>query len=248
MFPIKTKAIVIKSIKWKDTSKIVTLYTRETGKVSVIAKGVRKLKSTYGGVLESINLIEAIIYPSPKRQVQILGPASLENSFPEIKKDIEKTSYTYAVLELIYILIPIGSVDSIFFDFTKILLEEMEKIRQPKIIFWFFLLKISSYMGFRPDFNTCIICSNESDGAETYFSFQKGGLVCKRCCGANFEGWRLDANAIKILNKLQKMNYKVMSTQALVTIDKFPYTEFLLSYLRFHSDENLELNSLKILK
>ena len=130
MSPIKTSAIVLKSIKWKDTSKIITLYTRETGKISVVAKGVRKLKSSYGGVLESINLIEVIIYYSSKRQVQILGAVSLENSFPQIKKDIERTSYAYAILELISILVPIGSADGIFFDFIKTLLEEMVGLKR----------------------------------------------------------------------------------------------------------------------
>ena len=248
MSPIKTSAIVLKSIKWKDTSKIITLYTRETGKISVVAKGVRKLKSSYGGVLESINLIEVIIYYSSKRQVQILGSVSLENSFPQIKKDIERTSYAYAILELISILVPIGSADGIFFDFIKTLLEEMEEIKEPKIIFWFFILKISSYMGFRPNLDSCTLCSGYLDVPEFYFSFQRGGLVCKNCSGTNIGGWRVTTNVQTFLSKLQSTNYKTISVQSLKVEEEFPYTEFLLSYLRYHSDEKLELNSLKILK
>ncbi len=138
MSPIKTTAIVLKSINWKDTSKIVTLYTREAGKIGVIAKGARKFNNPYSGVLESINLIEIVLYPSLRRQLQILGTASLENSYPKIKADFNKTGYVYGILELISILIPTDSVDVVFFDFVQKLLEEMGEIEDPRIIFWFF--------------------------------------------------------------------------------------------------------------
>jgi DNA repair protein RecO (recombination protein O) len=188
MSSIKTTAIVLKSIKWKDSSKIVTLYTREAGKISIIAKGIRQVKSNYGGILESINLVEVVIYFSSKRQIQILGAASLENAFSQLKRDIEKTGYTYAILELISILIPMGSADKVFFDFLKTVLEEMEGIKDPRIIFWFFMLKISSYMGFRPDLNTCASCMGDLDGMNLDFSFQKGGVICKNCGGTNIDG------------------------------------------------------------
>ncbi len=248
MSPIKTAAIVLKSIKWKDTSKIVTLYTREEGKIGVIARGARKFKNPYSGVLESINLVEIVLYSSSKRQLQILGTASLENSYPKIKADFNKTGYVYCILELISILVPTGSVDVVFFDFVQKLLEEMGKIEDPRIIFWFFLLKISSFLGFRPEFKICSVCSGELNKHNSYLSFHHGGLVCNNCFTENSEGWRLNSDTRKFLYELQKMNYKTISAKSVKVEKGFPYTEFLLSYLRYHSDEKLELNSLKILK
>jgi len=248
MAPIKTIAIVIKAIKWKDTSKIVTLYTREAGKVGVIAKGARKFKNPYAGVLESINLVEIVLYMSSKRQLQVLGTATLEKSYQKIKIDFNKTSYVYGILELISILIPTGSVDVVFFDFVQTLLEEMGEIEDPRIIFWFFLIKISSYLGFRPEFNICSVCSGELNKQDSSFSFHKGGLLCNSCCNESSIGWKLNSKTRKFMNELQKMNYRTISAKSLIIDERFSYTEFLLSYLRYHLDEKLELNSLKILK
>ena len=206
MSPIKTKAIVLKSIKWKDTSKIVTLYRREAGKIGVIAKGARKFKNPYSGVLESINLVEIVLYMSSKRQLQMLGTATLENSYQKIKIDFNKIGYVYGILELISILIPTGSVDVVFFDFVQTLLEEMGKIEDPRIIFWFFLLKISSYLGFRPEFNICSVCSGELNKQDSSFSFHQGGLVCNTCCNENFIGWRLNFKTRRFMYELQKVN------------------------------------------
>lgn len=248
MSPIKTTAIVLNSINWKDSSKIITLYTREVGKIGVIAKGVRKLKSNYGGILESLNLVEVIIHVSPKRQIQVLGTASLEESYPQIKKNLEKTSYSYAILELILILIETGSSDPVFFDFIVTLLNEIERSEKQKIIFCFFLLKISSYLGFRPDFNVCLICEKSLEDLDTDFSFHKGGFICKQCHQISTVEWQIPSRVRSELADIQHLNYKSISNSQLRIKEKFNYIEFLLAYLRFHTDERLDLNAFKFLK
>ena len=143
---------------------------------------------------------------SSKRQLQMLGTATLENSYQKIKIDFNKTGYVYGILELISILIPTSSVDVVFFDFVQKLLEEMGEIEDPRIIFWFFLLKISSYLGFRPEFNVCSVCSSELNKQDSSFSFHQGGLVCKTCHNENSIGWRLNSKTRRFMYELQKVN------------------------------------------
>ena len=68
--------------------------------MSVIAKGARQSKSKYQGILESINLLEVVVYISATRKLQILGEISLEDSFRKIRVDYDKTGYAFALLEL----------------------------------------------------------------------------------------------------------------------------------------------------
>ena len=72
-----TDAIVLRAIKYGDTSKIVTLYTRRFGKVAVIAKGARSAKSKFGSALEPMSLIQAVFYRKENREVQLLSQADL---------------------------------------------------------------------------------------------------------------------------------------------------------------------------
>ena len=101
MSQIKTSAFVLKSINWKDTSKIVSLYTREIGRVDVIAKGVRRKNHPQTANFEALNYLETIIYFSDKRELQNIGETTLINSFHKIRTDLEKTSVGLAILELI---------------------------------------------------------------------------------------------------------------------------------------------------
>jgi DNA repair protein RecO (recombination protein O) len=248
MSSIKSSAIVLKSINWRDTSKIVTLFTREEGKISVIAKGARRLKSNYQGILESINLLEVIIYISASRKLQILGQATLENTFKQIRAEYEKTGYAFALLELTDIFFKEGAVDAVFFDFLKTLFLEMEKIPDPKFILWYFLLKLSSYLGFRPEFNGCAVCNNTITRDDTMFSMKEGAIICRSCHPTSDSTWTVSDAARKSLLELQNLNHKRISSAQIIIDEKFMYTEFLLTYLRFHSEENLELSSLKIFK
>jgi DNA repair protein RecO (recombination protein O) len=244
---IKSSAIVLKSINWRDSSKIVTLFTREEGKISVIAKGARRLKSRYQGILESINLLEVVLYMSATRKIQILGQATLEDSYKDIRGDYEKTGYTFALLELTDIFFKEGSVDGIYFDFLMTLLSEIGRISDPKIVFWYFLIKLGSYLGFRPVFDECATCNKTITSEENVFSMREGAIICRNCGFAPDMGWTLSNSARKSLSGLQKINHKRLSSATITIDERFAYTDFLLTYLRFHSDEKLVLSSLKIL-
>ena len=223
---IKTLAIVLKSMDWKDTSKIVTLYTRKNGNVDVIAKGARRSNSKYQGVLESINLIEVIIYLSENRQLQILGQATLEKSFPKIRTNYEKTAYVFAIFELTNIFLQQGASDAI----------------------WYFILKLTSYLGFRPVFDICHICSRKILAENVVFSVREGTVTCNECKSSAGHEWKLAGAIQSFLSNLQKTNHKTLSDRSYEIKEEFPYTDFLLSYLRFHSEEKLDLSALKLLK
>jgi DNA repair protein RecO (recombination protein O) len=245
---IKSYAIVLKSINWRDTSKIITLFTREEGKISVIAKGARRLKSKYQGILESINLLEVVIYMSATRNLQILGQATLDNTYKQIRSDYEKTGYVFALLELTDIFFKEGAIDTIFFDFLKTLLSEMEKTNNPKIIFLYFLIKLGSYLGFRPVFDKCLSCKRIITSEQSVFSMREGAIICGNCGTSADSDWILSDSVRKSLLDLQNLNHKRLSDASLTLSEKFAYRDFLLTYLRFHSEEKLDLSSLKSFK
>ena len=101
MSQIKTQAYVLKSINWKDTSKIVSLYTREKGRVDVIAKGIRRKNHPQSVNFEALNLLETIIYFSDKRELQNIGETTLINSYHKIRIDLEKKGQIIGPLDVL---------------------------------------------------------------------------------------------------------------------------------------------------
>jgi len=216
--------------------------------MSVIAKGARQSKSKYQGILESINLIEVVVFVSATRKLQILGEISLEDSFRTIRVNFDKTGYAFALLELIDIFFKEGSADTVFFDFLKALLSEIEKMTNPRIVFWYFLIKLSSYLGFKPEFNACSTCNKSLVSEEVVFSIQECAVICRNCGLSPESGWKLSIKARKSLSDLQNLPHKKLSSVEISLDDNFAFTDFLLTYLRFHSDEKLNLSSLKLFK
>ena len=98
---IKTEAVVLSKMNYGDSSNIASLFTEDLGKLSVIIKGARSPKSKYGKIVDPLNYLLVVLYKKESREVQLLSGADIIQHFPEIKNDLDKLSYAYAVAELI---------------------------------------------------------------------------------------------------------------------------------------------------
>lgn len=98
---VTTEAIVLRSRKQGDTSKITTLYTEQFGKVDVIAKGARELKSKFGGALEMFAHINAVFYKKDKPGLYLLSKSDTIHSNAKILNSLEKIEVATAIIELI---------------------------------------------------------------------------------------------------------------------------------------------------
>ena len=93
-----TKAIILKRINYKDADKIITMYTKELGKISTIAKGIRKVTSRKRSHLELLNLVE--VYLVESHDWYIITQAQAIKSFSRLKDNLSTTSWGYYVAEI----------------------------------------------------------------------------------------------------------------------------------------------------
>jgi DNA repair protein RecO (recombination protein O) len=247
MEQLKTLSLVTRSMNWRETSKIITLFTREEGRVDVIAKGARKKNNLYQGVIETLNLVEVLIYYSPRRELQLLGKVSLEDSFHGIRSNLEKTAYAFSIVELINIFFIQADSEPVFFDFLHYIIKFIEKNDKNEIAFWYFILKLTSFLGFRPQWARCHQCGNTNVNENIYFSFRDGAVFCRKCKNEVLEKQRLDMPLMKYLEQLQKVHYKKLDQVKMPENKYSNYTNFLLEYLRYHTDQKLILNGLSLL-
>jgi len=98
---IKTEAVVLKYSDYRDKTKLVTLFTRSHGKIRCIAKGVRAMKSKWGGVLQSMAYVNVIFYFKENRTLHLLSSAEYICIFKSIYDNHEKINIGFRMLELI---------------------------------------------------------------------------------------------------------------------------------------------------
>ena len=98
---IKTEAIILRSNNYRETSKIITFYTRSHGKLKGIAKGVRSSKTKWGGALQSMALLNIMFYYKENRTLHLVSGADQYRSISSIYDDFEKMQFGYRMVELV---------------------------------------------------------------------------------------------------------------------------------------------------
>ncbi len=98
---VSTDAIVLRSMKYGETSKIVTLYSQKFGKIKVIAKGARGAKSRFGASLEPMTHSSVILYKKEERELNLLSKSEITKSFLKFGSSGDRLATGLAVVELV---------------------------------------------------------------------------------------------------------------------------------------------------
>ncbi|RMH74728.1 MAG: DNA repair protein RecO, partial [Calditrichaeota bacterium] len=205
---IKTEALVVHSLRWSESSKIVHLFTAEQGYLKVIAKGALRPKSPFRGVLEPLNHVEVIIAERSTRKLQILTGATLLNAFLHIREDLKKTAIGFAVLEALQQLFSVHEPVEPFFAYIIELLTALEGATEERVqpYLWHFLLHTSETLGFGWSLDTCLRCGKPPAQFPLQLDSRNGGVVCGSCAGAPLpNGGRISRSQWKALQQLLRL-------------------------------------------
>lgn len=98
---IRTEAVVLRSLDYGETSQIVTLFTRDNGKIGVIAKGARRPKSSFGATLQPMAYTQVVFYYKPTRTLQTLSESSYVESFHRLRRGLKTITVGLRIVELV---------------------------------------------------------------------------------------------------------------------------------------------------
>jgi len=175
MPPQKTQGIVLGFTDWHETSKIVTFYTKDFGKIRGVAKGARRKKSKFSP-LEILSHHTIVFYEREDKDLYTLGECQAEETFPNIRKDIKKVAYGAYLAELVAA-VSISQKNEPLFDLFLKALHFLEKKEDSEIITRAFETRLLDILGFGLHLNTCLICKKElKDNVK--FNPGLGGLIC----------------------------------------------------------------------
>jgi len=242
---------VLRSIRHGESSRIVTLFTRNHGKVAVIAKGARKSKSNpIGSGVETMNLIEALIYFKATRSVQTLGQTSALYSFPSIKGDIVATGYASAALEMINLCFTDSDVQPDAFDFVCETLKAFEKgDLDYRINLWLFQLYLFKLIGFELDPFRCPVCGKDTAdiALRNQFILSEGCICCAQCHSGGEDCLPLTGESVSLLRRLSKGRDKTLNRLKPSPNARKEISVALEKYLRRHNPDIRKTPALKML-
>lgn len=259
----KTEAIVLKSMKYRDTSKIVTFYTKEFGKIKGIAKGARTAKNKFGASLEPISHSMLVFYKKEHRDLHLISQCDVLNTHRLIAKDLNCLSHALAMLELVNTITHHEEKNFLLFD---LILESLQALNDAKIqydtLFHAFSLRLVTIFGFHPNFEFCATCHRMIDENMTskQFTFEipRGAILCDQCRLPSVFGTHLQhenihsiALSIQCIKIIKRMMNASLSSLTNIKYDEQVGNEIgalLRLYLRYHFDGLKSLKSAEIIQ
>lgn len=247
----KTEAIVLRAVNYRDTSKIVTFYTRRYGKMSAIAKGVRSPKSKFGSLFQPMNYLQIVFYRRENREMQYVSSSEFVKYFKRLTDDMDRFSISMSLVEIVNRVMhdeeENENVFSLLVDSLNML--DLSGVR-PQNVFVHFGLHLSTYLGFAPAFGNCLICGNgidvEKEGRVSYV-VQRGCPLCDNCSANLNGGYLLSTRALSALRDFAGMSSEAAARLQLERPLLNELSNFVFVYLRRHSENLKELKSLNFL-
>lgn len=173
----KIEGIIIGEKAYSETSKIISILTKEHGMISCIAKGSRTLKSELRSVTTKMTYGLFHMHYKEGKLSTLIG-VDIINPLKEIKKDIVKISYASFLLELSEQVLKQNQNNEIY-DLLIITLKKIEEGFDPLVLTNILELKYLEYLGVMPVIDACSVCGSKNSIAT--LSSDRGGYVCNHC-------------------------------------------------------------------
>ena len=180
---VATRALILQSFPYSDTSKILRLVSPELGVRSVIAKGAQRPRSRFGGILELFTEGEAHFYLKEGRDLHTLSAFDLLRSRQALGRDLAAFAGASLLAELV---IRFGTEEPNTPLFAALIRSYDELARStPETAARYALLgvwEMVAILGYEPQLDACVRCGTvPAEEEATRFDVEAGGIACMRC-------------------------------------------------------------------
>ncbi|MBN2464230.1 DNA repair protein RecO [candidate division WOR-3 bacterium] len=262
---VRSEAICLRVRDYHESSKLVTFFTLEHGKVTCLAKGARHLRSRFGAALDLFAQSRIIYYSRETRTLFTLSDAELVRSFSGLALRPERFLAAEQMADFTLHVIQPHDPSPRLYRLLPNYLSILESCQHPaapdsllptpySALVCSFLLKAASFLGFRPELRRCLICRRPLESRRpAYFEPGRGGVVCPRCAGGNPGGTRLEPAGVDALTFLLYTPASEISSILLSSCppslvsspeSPLPILDLVLGFLGHHFDP-LVLNSFR---
>ena len=191
----KCEGIVIRSTDYGETNKVVTLYTREWGKIGVMARGAKKPNSRLSAITQLFSHGYYLVQTSSG--LGSLQQGEMISSMRSIREDIFLTAYSSYIVELMDKSVEDKKPNPYLFELLYQTLNYLNEGYDHDILLNIFEIKMLNVLGLNPTLNQCSVCGR-TDGHFS-FSIREGGLICHRCLDKDPYHLKLSPVAVRLL-------------------------------------------------
>ena len=204
----RTEAIILRRHDFAEADRLLTLFSRERGKIRAIAKGARKPQTRKSGHVELFMRTRFLI--AQGRNLDIITQAEMVEAYPALRDDLVRTTYASYAVELLDRFTPEDDPNVPLYDLLADALEHLARGDDLLLAARFYELRLLNLTGYRPQLFNCLSCNEPIEEQDQAFSAELGGLLCPNCGHADKGAKPISAAAVKVLRFLQTRKWSAV--------------------------------------
>ncbi len=203
---LRVEAVILRHTDYGEADRLLTLFSREQGKLRAIAKGVRKMQSRKAGHLEPFT--RSTLMLAKGQDLWIVTQAEALDLYPSIAENLQLVAQAAYVVELLDRFTYEEGQNWQLFKLLADTLQRLSTEADPFIALRFYEMRILDLLGFRPLLFECAACGEAIKAEDQHFSADLGGVLCPRCRMRGQSSRPVSLEALRFLRHIQRTTYK----------------------------------------
>ncbi len=233
----RAQAVVLGHFEYGEADRILKLFSLERGKISAIAKGVRKISSRKAGHLEPFSHVN--LFLAKGRDLDIITQAETINPMIGLREDLGLVALASYVVEVLdRFTYEEGPNPSLFRLLTQTL-NRLEAGLNKETVIRYYEMRLLDLLGYRPQLFECIDCGAAIEAQDQFFSPLGGGIACPKCGRSRSEAWSIDQDVLRYLRHFQRSDWKTVSELVIPEKIQAGMTSLIESYFTYLLERKL---------
>jgi DNA repair protein RecO (recombination protein O) len=239
----QTDAIVLRLFPFSESSCVVSLFTRDFGKQSVLAKGAWRQRSPFEGALDLLSICRVVFIPKAGDALGILTEAKLVERFRAGRQSLLRLYCGYYVSELLDRFTERSDAQPELYELATATLAALgDQQQEPRACILRWELQLLRLVGHAPTWDRCAQCGAPIDAdAMRPFAPLAGGVVCEACAGGLRPLIQIPAAARAELRRFSDADWREIPTTSLIDSGRAAMRGALERYLAALLDRRLNL-------
>ncbi len=233
-----TEAIVLRRSDLGEADRLLTLFSKEFGKLRAVAKGARKPQSRKTGHVELFMRSRFLL--AEGRDLPIVTQAELVEAYAPLRADLVRATYAAYACELLDRFTSDNDRHSDMYELLSQALGWFAGNADLLLAARVYELRLLDMAGYRPQLHECLRCREAIREQDQFFSAELGGLLCPNCQAADARALPITAVGVKVLRYLQTRPWEVVQTLQLKRPLQHELENILHHYLRYLLERDLK--------
>lgn len=204
----RLEAVVLYHRYLGEADKIVTLYSRERGKVRAVARGARRPRNRLLAGTQPYSHSDFLLFSG--KGLDTISQCELKESFYTLREDLQRMAAAAYVAELYDLLIEEGEKNEGLFFLLLSTLHLLTDGEDIDLALRYFELRFLSLLGYQPQLTQCVHCGGPIEGRALRFSGQLGGVLCPDCWGQDGRAVSLCQGTLEMLKRFLTMTPRTL--------------------------------------